>query len=113
MRGCFMTGSDQVARRDETSIILRHAGFLQRQRTLPRIRGRSPMSACTRSRPYALSCDQNDAIGFNGEPVPPRTGIGDAVMRNSQRPSFSHVSASASRSQLSKICTPIAFSVSK
>ena len=52
--------------------------------------------------------DQNVAIGFNGDPVPPFTGIGAALTRNIQRFRFAAASPSASRSQLSKIGVPIA-----
>jgi AraC-like DNA-binding protein len=47
--------------------------------------------------------DQNVAIGFNGDPVPPFTGIGAALTRNAQRFRFAAASPSASRSHLSKI----------
>ena len=46
------------------------------------------------------------AIGFSGEPVPPFTGIGAAVSINSQRFSWAAISASASRSMLSKMFVP-------
>jgi 3-oxoadipate enol-lactonase len=60
---------------------------------------RSPESSF-RDRP------QNVAMGFAGEPVPPRIGSGAAVSRKSQRSRAAAASASASRSQLSKRCTP-------
>lgn len=49
---------------------------------------------------------QNVAIGFTGEPVPPRIASGATVSRNSHRFRFCAASASASRSTLSKMCTP-------
>jgi hypothetical protein len=49
---------------------------------------------------------QNVAMGFAGEPVPPRIGSGAAVSRKSQRLRSAAASASASRSQLSNRCTP-------
>ena len=49
---------------------------------------------------------QNVVIGFKGEPVPPPTGMGEAVRRNSQRLRFSAASPSASRSQSSKMWYP-------
>src|SRR5207237_562456 len=55
---------------------------------------------------------QNVATGFNGDPVPPPTVNGAAVIRNSQRCSRLAASLSASRSQLSKIGMPIAISTS-
>ena len=49
---------------------------------------------------------QKTAIGFNGEPVPPRIGSGAAIKRNSHRSLSAAASASASRSQLSSMWTP-------
>ena len=49
---------------------------------------------------------QNVAMEFAGEPVLPRIGGGAAVSRKSQRCRAAPASASASRSQLSKRCTP-------
>ena len=64
------------------------------------------------ARPVLLE-PQKVAIGFSGDPVPPSTGSGAAVTRNSQRLSRSESFASSSRSQLSKIGIPIALSVSR
>jgi len=55
----------------------------------------------------ALSA-QNVAIGFNGNPVPPNTGTGAAVSRNSQRLRRDATCATASRSITSISGSPIA-----
>src|SRR5205814_3499685 len=55
---------------------------------------------------------QNVAIGFTGEPVPPLTGIGATVNKNSHRLRLAAASLSASRSQLSKMGTPMAIKTS-
>src|SRR5215467_11909651 len=75
-----------------------------------------------KSRPLSYSTDfarnffsdrpQNVAIGFSGEPVPPPTARGAAVIRNSQRCCLLAISLSDSRSQLSKIGIPMAISTS-
>src|SRR5258708_7277669 len=57
-----------------------------------------------------ITFDQKVAIGLSGDPVPPTTAIGAAVNRNSQRLRAAQASLKASRSQLSKIYTPIATS---
>jgi hypothetical protein len=59
-----------------------------------------------RNRKPDSSAPQNVAMGFAGEPVPPRMGSGAAVSRKSQRLRAAAAAASASRSQLSKRCTP-------
>ena len=46
---------------------------------------------------------QNTAIGFSGDPVPPRIGSGAAISMNSQRLRSAAASPSASRSQLSNM----------
>ena len=46
---------------------------------------------------------QNVTSVFSGDPVPPVTGIGLIVIMNSQRFSFAAVSASCSRSWLSRM----------
>ena len=51
---------------------------------------------------------QKVAMGLSGDPVPPSTGSGAAVIRNSQRFSRRAVALRASRSQLSKMGTPMA-----
>ena len=56
---------------------------------------------------------QKVAIGLRGEPVPPLTERGATVRRKSHRLNSRDVLLSASRSRLSSICTPIAWSISK
>ena len=46
---------------------------------------------------------QNVAMGFSGEPVPPFTAMGDAVIKNSHRLSLAVVLLRSSKSQLSKM----------
>ncbi len=53
---------------------------------------------------------QKIAIGFNGDPVPLVTAIGEAVNKNTHRFLFAAASPNSSRSQLSKIAVPIATS---
>ena len=64
--------------------------------------GRRIDNALKTPSPHRTRC-QKVAIGFNGDPVPPPTGNGEAVNKNSQRPSLLAVLLKSCRSQLSKM----------
>src|SRR5262249_42802123 len=77
----------------------------ERNRVLPRAaesrgRARRPGRALTRG--------QKTAIGFTGDPVPPRTHSGATANRNSQRSRSAHAADRRERSRLSSRWTPIA-----
>ena len=69
---------------------------------------RRPVGQWPPANGHQPSAAQNTATGLTAPPVPPCIGRGWTQNRNSQRPSRSHVSASASRSQLSMRGRPMA-----
>ena len=67
-----------------------------------------PFNSAVRLSVTNMRLHQNVAIGFNGNPVPPNTGTGAAVSRNSHRLRRDATCATASRSITSTSGSPIA-----